>query len=225
MHLLLWFEDGSKIRTPAEVDSLISAEFPNPDTHPRLYKLVSELMTHGPCGAEKPNAPCMKDGSCSKHFPKGFCEFTSVNGEGYPTYRRRDDHREHEVRGHKFDNRHVVPYCPALLLIMECHLNVELTFNVRSIKYIHKYIYKGHDRTTMEFGKAKDEIKQFIDAHYISAHEAFWRLLENEIHTQVPPVIALPVHKQNEQPVIFDAMQGPEEALNAATHSKTKLMA
>jgi len=28
-----------------------------------------------------------------------------------------------------------------------------------SIKYIHKYIYKGHDRTIMEFGKDKDEIK------------------------------------------------------------------
>jgi hypothetical protein len=33
----------------------------------------------------------------------------------------------------------------------------------------------------MEFGKGKDEIQQYIDARYVSAHEAFWRILENEI--------------------------------------------
>ncbi|KAF8523458.1 hypothetical protein BU17DRAFT_85753 [Hysterangium stoloniferum] len=77
----------------------------------------------------------------------------------------------------------------------------------------------------MEFGKNKDEIQQYIDARYVSAHKAFWRLLENEIHTQIPAVIALPVHLENHQSVIFDGMEGPEEALDAAHCSKTKLMA
>ena len=37
------------------------------------------------------------------------------------------------------DNRWVIPYSPFLLVKVECHISVELTFNVRSIKYIHKY--------------------------------------------------------------------------------------
>ena len=56
----------------------------------------------------------------------------------------------------------VVPYCPWLLLEFCYHINVELTFNVWAVKYIHKDIHKGHDRTTMEFGKNKDKIQQYL---------------------------------------------------------------
>ena len=61
---------------------------------------------------------------------------------------------------------------PFLLLKMQCHINVELTFNVHSITYIHKCLYKGHDHTTIELGWNRDEIKQYLDAHYVSAYEA-----------------------------------------------------
>jgi len=56
MHLLIWFKEEHKLKTPEDVDSLISAEFPE-DTNSRLFGLVKELMTHGPCGSEKPKAP------------------------------------------------------------------------------------------------------------------------------------------------------------------------
>ena len=36
IHLLIWSEKEYKIRTPADVDSMISAEFPDPVTHPHL---------------------------------------------------------------------------------------------------------------------------------------------------------------------------------------------
>jgi hypothetical protein len=45
--------------------------------------------------------------------------------------------------------------------------------SVKAIKYIYKYLYKGHDRTTMEFGKSKDEIKLYLDTHYVSVSEGF----------------------------------------------------
>jgi hypothetical protein len=51
-----------------------------------------------------------------------------------------------------------------------------------------------------QFGISKDEIKQYLDAHYVSSHEACWRLLEREIHTQEPAVMALTVHEKPEHP-------------------------
>jgi Helitron helicase-like domain at N-terminus len=64
MHLLIWLERDHKIRTPADVDSMISPEFPDPVTHPRLFRLVSEMMTHGPCGVINVSRSC--------HTPKAI---------------------------------------------------------------------------------------------------------------------------------------------------------
>ena len=109
------------------------------------------------------------------------------------------------------DNSNVVPHCPYLLLKFGCHINVEVTFGMHSIKYIHKYIYKGHERTPMEFGKHKDEIKQYLSACYVSAPEAFWRLTSNEIHSQHPAMFPLLVHLPDEQAIVFDPIRKAED--------------
>jgi hypothetical protein len=62
-----------------------------------------------------------------------------------------------------YTNRDVIPYNPFLSAKYDCHINVEVCISVKAIKYIHKYIYKGHDRTTLEFS-GDDEIKQYLDA-------------------------------------------------------------
>jgi hypothetical protein len=152
MHLLIWFDKDFKIRDPHQVDSMTSAEFPDPVRYPGLYKVVCDKMTHGPCGEMNPGAPCMKDGKCSKRFPKPFCEETTLSEDGYPKYHHRNDGRQHNVRGHMLDNRWIVPYSPRLLWVLQCHINLKFTFNVRCVKYIHKYPYKGLVWTTMEFG-------------------------------------------------------------------------
>ena len=59
MHLLIWLQREYKFTTPAEVDAIISAELPDSQTHPRLFRLVSDVMTHGPYGEHKPDAPCI----------------------------------------------------------------------------------------------------------------------------------------------------------------------
>src|SRR5882672_2349483 len=81
MHLLIWFKEEHKLKTPEDVDSLISAEFPE-DTNSRLFGFVKDLMTHGPCGSQKPNAPCMdhEKKRCSKYFPKEFQDVTDEWG-------------------------------------------------------------------------------------------------------------------------------------------------
>lgn len=49
-----------------------------------------------------------------------------------------------------FDNRWVVPYCPALLREFRCHLNMEICATVKAIKYVVKYISKGSDMAAFQ---------------------------------------------------------------------------
>ena len=111
MHMILCLHPNSKLRTPEDVDTLISAEFPDKDLHPELYELVRKQMVHGPCGDLNPNSPCMDNGKCTKNFPKSFKDQTTISEDSYASYKRREDGRVHEVHGHSVDNRWVVPHC------------------------------------------------------------------------------------------------------------------
>jgi hypothetical protein len=149
VHLVLFYERAPN--TDDAVDSLISAQLPDPAVFPRLHRLVSTLMMHGPCGADDPTRLCMEDGHCSKHFPKSFGPDTLFNGRNYPVYARPDNGRtvqKHLSGGRTvaLDNRWVVPYCPALLAVLECHINVEVCASDKSIKYLFKYMFKGQPR-------------------------------------------------------------------------------
>ena len=78
--------------------------------------------------------------------------------------------------GHEMDSRHVVPYNPGLCMKYNAHINVEIVTSIKSVKYLYKYSYKGHDRATLEVGV--DEIRDHVDARYVGPPEAVWRLLE-----------------------------------------------
>lgn len=119
-----------------------------------------------------------------------------MDEDGYTHYFRPHDGQAHQVRGHILDNRWIVPYCPYLSARYDCHINVECAFSFALLKYVNKYIYKGHDRTTMEINK-NDEIKLYLDARYVSAIEATWRLFHFVLHHRSPAVIRLQVHLRN----------------------------
>ena len=53
-------------------------------------------------------------------------------------------------KGVHLDNRYVVPYNPQLLLRYNCHINVEVVTTIKAIKYMYKYVYKGHDVCMIE---------------------------------------------------------------------------
>lgn len=96
-HFLVILKDRFKIRTADDIDQIICAEVPDPQANPRLYKLVSERMVHGPCGTRNLNCPCMEvdeNGvkACSKGFPKPYTPTTVFQDDGYPIYRRRNRH-------------------------------------------------------------------------------------------------------------------------------------
>lgn len=173
-HILLFLHSGDKILNANDIDKIIFAEIPDSIEDPKLYKIVGDCMMHGPCGESNKNSPCMKEGRCSKHFPKKFNEETSVDEDGYPVYRRRDNGRFIEKNGVQLDNRFVVPYNRSLLLKYGAHINIEWCNQHRSIKYLFKYINKGNDRITAAFSKGSDgtsdnldEIKTYYDCRYI----------------------------------------------------------
>lgn len=72
-HILIWLDN--KIY-PNDIDKIISAEIPNKQNDPLLYEIITKHMIHGPCGIQNSKAQCMKDGYCTKQFPKAFTNET-----------------------------------------------------------------------------------------------------------------------------------------------------
>lgn len=199
VHMIVFLDQDSKLHTPDDVDSTISAELPDPDTEPELFDLVVKHMIHTPCGANgDPDSPCIKDGCCSKCFPKGFQEQTSVTEDSYAQLCRQNNGRKAIVtrknQQYKVDNCYVVAYSCYLLWKYQCHINVECIASIRAIKYIYKYVYKGHDRTIAEIARNNNEVQQYLDAHYVSACEALWQLFHFCMHKEVPNIVWLQVH-------------------------------
>ena len=54
-HILLTLREQDKLQSANCIDGIVSAEIPNPNQMPQLYRLVTEHMIHGPCGSK-----CMK---------------------------------------------------------------------------------------------------------------------------------------------------------------------
>ena len=78
----------------------------------------------------------------------------------------------------------------------KCHLNVEICTSIKAVKYLYKYTYKGPDRAMMEI---VDGVTEFVDARYVIALEACWRLSECPMHACAHVVDILPVHLEGEQ--------------------------
>ncbi|XP_035838928.1 uncharacterized protein LOC110907105 [Helianthus annuus] len=90
-HMCLFMENDYKFPTVDHVDQFISAEIPDINEDPELYTLVKDHMIHGPCGNARMSSPCMVDRKCSKGFPKKFQDHSTLDANGFPLYRRRDD--------------------------------------------------------------------------------------------------------------------------------------
>ena len=166
--------------------------------------------------------------ACSKGYPKQFQNNTLENVGGYPLYRRRDDGNYFLIRGEAFDNRWVVPYNPYLVKKYGTHINVEVCSSIKSVKYLFKYVYKGHDAARVVLEQTGDstlmwdEVRCFLNARYVSAPEAVWKLFEKRMHARSHVVIRLPVHLENMQPVFFKDSE-EREALERAAQKKTML--
>ncbi|KAK9749545.1 hypothetical protein RND81_02G133500 [Saponaria officinalis] len=185
-HFLIILHLEHKIRNPESYDMHVCAEIPDEDRFSHLHAAVLKYMMHGPCGRNFPTNPYMRDRKCKNHYPREFSQFTSNGRNSYPIYHRLNDGKTANVRGAQLDNRWVVPYNPFMLAKYDCHLNVEVCSTVKAVKYLYKYMYKGHDR--FSFALTETDSPTAIDEI-------------NEIH---PNIVVLQVHLLNMQTNIAD---------------------
>ncbi|KAL7292740.1 hypothetical protein TKK_0013862 [Trichogramma kaykai] len=74
---------------PESLLTLVTAKILDSNINPELFKGVRRNIIHGPCGIINNNPLCMKNGKCSKHFPRNLQNNTITRGDGYPKYRQR----------------------------------------------------------------------------------------------------------------------------------------
>ncbi|KAI5394306.1 hypothetical protein KIW84_061119 [Lathyrus oleraceus] len=225
VHMLLVLESNDKLRDPKDYDSMVRAEIPKLECEPQLHEAVVRHMIHRPCGIINQKSPCMKDGHCKKRYPKQFLDETRQGTDSYPEYRRRFDESVSLGKYRSVDNRWVVPYNPWLLLKYECHINVEICSSIKSIKYLYKYVYKGPDRVAMEVHKGSymDEVQQYVDARWICAPEALWKIFRFTLYRLYPSIERLQIHLPNRHQVRFYDHQQIADVLNNERNSKTML--
>lgn len=233
-HILIFLTPECRGKHTENIDNIISAELPNKDTDPELFKMVTSFMIHGPCGNAHPNSPCMQNGKCTKHFPKKIVPSTTIDLAGYPLYKRRDNGAHFQKGSTIIDNSFVVPYNKFLLLKYNAHINVEWCNQSRSVKYLFKYVNKGHDRVTTSFYNSPqndssagclDEIKMYYDCRYLSSCEAAWRIFSFDIHYREPSVERLSFHLPDEHYVVFEANKNIEDVMNRKNAQMTKFLA
>lgn len=226
MHMLITLQNEYKLRTPELLDRCITAEIPDEIQSKQLYDIVVKFMIHGPCGLTYPNAICWdkKKNKCSKKFPKAFREMTEINENGYPFYKRPNNGKCVYKKGVRLTNEYVVSYNPALLKMFNCHINVEKVADIKAVKYLYKYIYKGYDAATVECvtqtadGTQKilnyDEVSNFLEARCIGPVEACWRLFKFPLQGKSHSIDRLDVHLENEQPVFIEQQDDREHIID-----------
>ena len=190
---------------------------------------------------------------------KGVLRAETVIGKDcYPHYRRRrpgiDGGRTATLRDRsdgaqsgatvEVSNQWVVPYNPYLSLRYDAHINVEYCSSIKAVKYLYKYVFKGHDMATITLGHDQQERVQFdingaiqgsdrlaainepneyLNSRYIGSIEAAWRLLGLKMHDRYPAVLRLTVHLPGGQLVYFQEGEALQTAQAGEPH--TQLMA
>ncbi|XP_071681539.1 uncharacterized protein [Lolium perenne] len=202
------------------LDDLYPGQTPQdrPDLVARVFRAKLETMKEMLLKNHILGVVKAHDGVCKCRYPRAFNETTVQGKDSYPVYRRRKDGRHAKVRGQILDNRWVVPYNPYLLRMFNCHINVEVCSSIKAVKYLYKYIYKGHDRTSFNIDQPDndgniDEIKRYVDARWVTPPEAMWRIFGFKLCDNSPSVLQLPLHLPYMHRVTFKAGENLTDVL------------
>jgi hypothetical protein len=101
----------------------------------------------------------------------------------------------------------IASHIPELIDELDCHIFVDITFTVTVFMYLYKYMFKGPDRSFFYIphphelsdpSEPINEIKDYIDGHYLIAPEAAWCILGFHLTNKVPSVRSLSIHLSGE---------------------------
>ncbi|UYV82281.1 hypothetical protein LAZ67_21001575 [Cordylochernes scorpioides] len=220
MHLLCILDDKSKPNNSELIDKIIWAEIPEENDPSGLNPYVLKHMIHGPCiGSDSCKFLCLDSrGKCKKEFPKYFLEETIANLNGYPKKSFKLENKNISV-----DNRWVVPYSPFLLKKYDCHINVQVCTSIKSVKYIFKYILKGHDCANLEI--QYNEIKTYLNSRYVCAPESMYRIFGFDLYSKSHKIERLPVHLEDMHSLVFEEQDDILEVINRPNNKKSMLTA
>jgi hypothetical protein len=121
----------------------------------------------------------------------------------------------------EIDNRWIVPYNPNLFKKYRYHINVESCATIAAVKYLHKYVFKGHDLIELKLKNELDQVERHIAGRYLSCTEAIQRILEYPLAETWPHVNDLPVHQPGRKRIIFGFRRLTKKAIDAK-NSKLK---
>jgi hypothetical protein len=115
-------------------------------------------------------------------------------------------------------------------MLYNCHINVEACSSIKAVKYLFKYIYKGHDRASFSVDPAADtdggvinEIKQYRDARFVGPPESIHRICAFPMYGVSPSVLQLQLHLENMQSVTFNEGDNLEDVISRDSSSNTML--
>nr|GEU96586.1 ATP-dependent DNA helicase PIF1 [Tanacetum cinerariifolium] len=167
---------ADKLANLDHYDKVICAEIPDPNKHPELHQLVLKHMIHGPCGHLNTQCSCMEGEpkKCHWNYPRQFQETTQQGDDLYPLHRRRYNGIEVNVQNNVLDNRWVVPYNPKLLMLFNCHINVEVYSRPTGFDYLYTVndvLYGTFCKAALERGLIKSD--DYMHAYLLesSTHE------------------------------------------------------
>ncbi len=101
------------------------------------------------------------------------------------------------------------------------------------VKYLYKYVYKGHDCAQVDVGPVdvaasdgvvpvqpcmRDEIKFYQDGRYVSTSKASHRLYGFDVHKEHPNVVRFAVHLKGRQTILFQEGTDVTAILNRNPH-------
>ncbi|KAF7174438.1 hypothetical protein CNMCM6106_008742 [Aspergillus hiratsukae] len=188
-HIVVKFKQEPPL---SALDIFISAELPDADHEPDLYRQVRRFHMHSQNHLARPGSRCNRNGRCIYSYPQPITPHTHLDDLGRVHYRRR-----------KAESCWVTPHIPALLKLLDCHIYVDICSTAVIFLYLFKYLFKGPDRTRFSLRNMVDpgdeediinEYKDYVSARYLSASEAVYRIFNFGTVHKSPSVRCLPVH-------------------------------
>uniref|UniRef100_A0A914N3R4 Helitron helicase-like domain-containing protein n=1 Tax=Meloidogyne incognita TaxID=6306 RepID=A0A914N3R4_MELIC len=155
------------------------------------------------------------NGRCMKGFPKPYSRQTILHDDKPAEYKRPSPKDGGEILKItrdsieiEYDNRHVVPYNPLIMVMFQSHHNLEFCYGQSdNLKYALKYPFKGPSFSYIKCADSNkisiDEPAQYAKMLYRSPSEAYCRIQGNRYAYLSHTVIPLSIHLPGLQKIVF----------------------